>query len=87
MTSAIIEVRSQIVPPQCNARVMILRRLGVISVVTLCTDRSADAIRFRISELASMRKVQQGADAFRSRGMAAKQTHWIILARSQGEDR
>ena len=82
-----IDARSEILPPQCNARVMLLRKLDVIFVVTLCTGRSAYAIRPRIDGFASMNKAQQGTDAFRGRGMAAKQAHWIILACSEAQDR
>jgi hypothetical protein len=87
-----IEAYSEILPPQCNAPVMLLRRLGVIFVVTLCSGRSAYAIpashRWGINEDgASMNKAQQGTDAFRGRGMAAKQTHWIVLACSEAQHR
>lgn len=37
--------------------------------------------------VASMCKAEQGADAFRCRGMATEETHWIIVACSQGQDR
>jgi len=87
MMWGMIDVRSEILSPQCNARVMLLRKLDVIFVVTLCTGRSAYAIRPRIDGFASMNKAQQGTDAFRGRGMAAKQTHWIILACSEAQDR
>jgi hypothetical protein len=53
MVSGMVEVYSEILPPQCIAPVMLLRKLGVIFVVTLCTDSSAYAIRPRIDELAS----------------------------------
>lgn len=91
------DVRSENLRPQCNAGVMHLRKLNVIFVETLCTvpevpctsritGRSAYAIR-RGDEFASMSKTQQRADAFRGRGMAAQQTHRIILACSQRQDR
>jgi len=40
-----VDVRSETLLSQCNARVMILRKLGVIFVVTLCSGRSAYAMR------------------------------------------
>jgi hypothetical protein len=53
-----IDARSETLPPQCNTRVMLLRKLDVIFVVTLCTGRSAYAIRPRIDGFASMNKAQ-----------------------------
>ena len=35
----------------------------------------------------SVGKAKQGPDAFRGCGMAAKETHWTILARSRRQDR
>ena len=35
----------------------------------------------------SVGKAEQGADPFRGRGMAAKETHGTILACSYGQDR
>ncbi len=35
----------------------------------------------------SVGKAEQSADSFRGRGMAAKETHWTILACSYGQGR
>src|SRR6266446_8325054 len=83
-----------ILTPQCNACVMILRKLGVIFVETLCTVPNGSDLRhvpgkyiyliryegqLGRSTRTSVGKAEQGADPFRSRGMAAKQTHCTIL--------
>jgi len=53
MVSGMSKVYAGILPTQCNAPVMLLRKLNVIFVVTLCSGSSAYAIRPRIDEPAS----------------------------------
>ena len=80
--------------PKCNARMIVLRGLSVIFVETLCivpdimappTNRPWIHLILQIIRIGiSVGEAEQGADAFRGRGMAAKKTHWVILESGDG---
>ena len=73
---------------------IVLRGLSVIFVETLCTvpDRMApshgpamDPFDFAMIRIGiSVGEAEQGADAFRGRGVVAKKTHCVILESGDG---
>ena len=85
---------AKVLSPKCNARMMVLRGLSVIFVEILCKvpDIMAPSPKRPCIHLIlqmirigiSVGEAEQGVDAFRGRGVAAKKTHWVILERGDG---
>ena len=73
---------------------IVLRGLSVIFVEKLCTvhdimllpaNRPCIHLILQMIRIGiSVGEAEQGVDAFRGRGVAAKKTHWVILERGDG---